>query len=168
MWALLRVRGSKESWKKKWSPNPWFRREGKQILHLLLDGPKFDEYCEEIETIEPQKSELMDYLEKPPHKAGSKPNEYNYSKWWKNSSIAYLVLSKMAADILAVPMIIVASEATLGAETQVINSYQASLHPVTAQILLCGGDWCRSHHGIKKKLKVSFIILLLLLLVVFF
>lgn len=129
---------------------------------------KFDEYCEEIETTEPQKSELVDYLEKPRQKTGSKPSEYNCLEWWKTNRIAYPILSEMAADILAIPVTTVASEATFSAGTRVIDSYRASLHPDTVQMLLCGGDWCRNHHCIKKKLKVSFIVLLLLLLVVFF
>ena len=66
----------------------------------------------------------------------------------------------MASDILAIPITTVASEATFSAGTRVIDTYRAALHPETVQVLMCAGDWCRNLHGIKKKMKVSFIVLL--------
>nr|XP_027122318.1 probable terpene synthase 2 [Coffea arabica] len=61
----------------------------------------------------------------------------------------------MAADILAILVTTVASEATFSAGTRVIDSYHASLHPDTVQVLLCAGDWCRKLHGISKKVKLE-------------
>ncbi|GJZ76510.1 zinc finger BED domain-containing protein RICESLEEPER 2-like protein [Tanacetum coccineum] len=59
----------------------------------------------------------------------------------------------MAQDILAIPIIIVASKATFSAGSRVIDTYRASLAPKTVEVLLCGGDWCRSLHGLKRKNK---------------
>uniref|UniRef100_A0A803MWA0 HAT C-terminal dimerisation domain-containing protein n=1 Tax=Chenopodium quinoa TaxID=63459 RepID=A0A803MWA0_CHEQI len=62
-------------------------------------------------------------------------------EWWKEKSMKYRVLSKLAVDILAVPITTVASEATLSAESRVIDPYRALLTPETVQMLLCSGDW---------------------------
>ena len=62
----------------------------------------------------------------------------------------------MARDILAIPITTVASEATFSAGSRVIDTYRVSLATEIVQTLLCGGDWCRNLHGVKKKNKVSF------------
>nr|GEX43249.1 zinc finger BED domain-containing protein RICESLEEPER 2-like [Tanacetum cinerariifolium] len=67
--------------------------------------------------------------------------------------LRYRILSRMARDILAIPITTVASEATFSAESRVIDTYRASLAPETIEVLLCGGDWCRSLHGLKRKNK---------------
>lgn len=64
----------------------------------------------------------------------------------------------MARDILAIPISTVASEATFSAGSRVIDTYCASLNADTIQVLICGGDWCRSLHGVKKKNKVSYVL----------
>ena len=56
--------------------------------------------------------------------------------------------------ILAIPITTVASEATCSAGGRVIDTYRASLDPETVQALICGGDWIRKLHGVKKKNKV--------------
>nr|GFA67627.1 zinc finger BED domain-containing protein RICESLEEPER 2-like [Tanacetum cinerariifolium] len=37
--------------------------------------------------------------------------------------------------------------------SRVIDTYRASLALETVEVLLCGGDWCRSLHGLKRKNK---------------
>ncbi|KAF5455598.1 hypothetical protein F2P56_025158 [Juglans regia] len=44
-------------------------------------------------------------------------------------------------------------ESAFSAGGRVIDSYQASLATKTVQILLCGTDWVRARHGVKKELK---------------
>ncbi|XP_071916286.1 zinc finger BED domain-containing protein RICESLEEPER 2-like [Coffea arabica] len=112
-----------------------------------------DEYCGELESDEPHKSELVDYLDKPRQLPGQNPKDFNCLDWWKINRSAYPVLSQLAADVLAIPITTVASEATFSAGTRVIDSYRASLAPETVQTLMCAGDWCRNLHGVKKKLK---------------
>ena len=48
------------------------------------------------------------------------------------------------------------SKATFSAGGRVIDTYRASLAPKTIQALICGGDWVRNLHGLKKKHKVTF------------
>ena len=69
----------------------------------------------------------------------------------------------MAADILPIHVSSVASEATFSAWTRVIDSYRSSLSPETVQVLLCGGDWLRHLHGVKKNTRVSSILILFIL-----
>ncbi|XP_042387768.1 zinc finger BED domain-containing protein RICESLEEPER 2-like [Zingiber officinale] len=115
----------------------------------------FDEYCAKVETSETKKSELVDYLEKGRLKKNEIPKIFSCLEWWRMNRMQYPILSKIAADILAIPVSSVASEATFSAGTRVIDSYRSSLSPDTVQTLLCGGDWLRHIHGLKKKTKVS-------------
>nr|GMD96962.1 zinc finger BED domain-containing protein RICESLEEPER 2-like [Ipomoea batatas] len=103
---------------------------GSQTIHptSTYHWDDFDAYCEEVETAEPTRSELM-------------------------NRIQYPILSRMAADILAIPVTSVASEATFSAGTRVIDSYRASLVPDTVQTLVCGGDWLRHIQGVTKAKK---------------
>ncbi|XP_042410659.1 zinc finger BED domain-containing protein RICESLEEPER 2-like [Zingiber officinale] len=113
----------------------------------------FDDYCAKVETSETKRSELVDYLEKGHLKKNEIPKIFSCLEWWKMNRMQYPILSKMAADILAIPVSSVASEATFSAGTRVIDSYRSSLSPDTVQALLCGGDWLRKIHGLKKKTK---------------
>ncbi|CAH1437463.1 unnamed protein product [Lactuca virosa] len=78
---------------------------------------------------------------------------FNALEWWNVHKLKYRVLSMMARDVLAIPISTVTSEATFSARGRVIDPYRASLAPDTVQMLICGGDWIRHLHGVKKKLK---------------
>ncbi|XP_074266880.1 zinc finger BED domain-containing protein RICESLEEPER 2-like [Silene latifolia] len=81
--------------------------------------------------------------------------KFDVLKWWSSETLKYRILSKMARDVLSVPITTVALEATFSAGGRVIDPYRASLAPETAEVLLCAGDWCRALHGVKKKQKVT-------------
>ncbi|XP_021845055.2 zinc finger BED domain-containing protein RICESLEEPER 2-like isoform X1 [Spinacia oleracea] len=107
------------------------------------------------ETSQPKKSEVELYFEEETFVVeGNSPNKFDVLQWWKERSSKYRILSKLAADILAVPITTVASEATFSAGSRVIDSYRASLLPETVQMLICVGDWCRSRYGVQRKNKV--------------
>lgn len=57
----------------------------------------------------------------------------------------------MAKDILAIPITTVASESSFNSGGRVIDPHRASLKIETIQMLLCGYDWVRALHGLKKK-----------------
>ncbi|XP_042467077.1 zinc finger BED domain-containing protein RICESLEEPER 2-like [Zingiber officinale] len=113
----------------------------------------FDEYCAKVETSETKRSELVDYLEKGRLKKNEIPKIFSCLEWWRMNRMQYPILSKIEADILAIPVSSVASEATFSAGTRVIDSYRSSLSLDTVQTLLCGGDWLRHIHELKKKTK---------------
>ena len=48
----------------------------------------FDQYCDEVETSEPHKSELVDYLDKPRQKIGEDLDEFDCLGWWKINRIS--------------------------------------------------------------------------------
>ena len=81
---------------------------------------------------------------------------FNILEWWKSRETKFPILSKLAALILAIPITTVASEATFSAGGRVIDTYRASLKQETVQVLICGGDWVRKLHGVKKKNKVIY------------
>ncbi|XP_031250241.1 zinc finger BED domain-containing protein RICESLEEPER 2-like [Pistacia vera] len=54
------------------------------------------------------------------------------------NALKYPILSRMARDILAIPITTVASKATFCAGSRVIDTYRSSLSPETVEMLLCG------------------------------
>jgi hypothetical protein len=78
-------------------------------------------------------------------------NEFEALAWWKFNALKYRILSKMAQNILVVPITTVASESSFSAGDRVIDPHRASLKTKTVQMLLCGSDWVRAIHGLKKK-----------------
>ena len=136
-----------------------------------------------VEPVQPEKNELDIYFEDGLLSAMEKSSldivNLDALKWWK-STTKYKILPKMAADILAIPISTVASDATFSAGTRVLDSYRASLAPETVEMLMCAGDWCRKLHGVKKRDKViilqitissitiCFIVRLILVFIIFF
>ena len=110
----------------------------------------------EKQAIPPMKSELEVYLEEGVYIPEGSSNSFSALEWWKNNSLKYKILSKMAADILAIPISTVASESTFSAGGRVIDEYRSKLNEDSIEALICGGDWLRNKYGLKKKPKVHF------------
>lgn len=110
-----------------------------------------DDSGDELENI---KSELDIYLGEPRYKF---PGPFDCLEWWKINSPKYPILSKMARDILAIPVTTVASESAFSAGGRVIEPHRACLKPETVQVLLCGGDWARELNGLKGSSKVLYL-----------
>ncbi|GAB4842600.1 hypothetical protein Ancab_040438 [Ancistrocladus abbreviatus] len=103
---------------------------------------RFMQFVKSTETIQPQKSDIDIYLEEGLYICEDDSNKFNVLDWWNANELKYRVLSKMAANILAIPISTVASKATFSAGSRVLDPYCASLSPKTVQVLLCEGDWC--------------------------
>ncbi|XP_010242103.1 PREDICTED: zinc finger BED domain-containing protein RICESLEEPER 2-like [Nelumbo nucifera] len=118
---------------------------------------KLINYVKRVETIPPLKSELDMYLEEVVYICEDEKSHYEFNalEWWKVNNLKYRVLSKMAAEILAIPISTIASESTFSASGRVIDPDRASLALETVEALICGGDWIRVLHGVKKKQKVD-------------
>ncbi|OMO80091.1 hypothetical protein COLO4_24256 [Corchorus olitorius] len=110
-------------------------------------------YVKTLYSGPPQESDLDAYLLEACFIHPGDPDQFDALEWWKANSLRFRILSQMARDILAIPITTVASEAAFSAGSRVIDTYRASLAPETVQALLCGGDWCRNLHGVKKKNK---------------
>ncbi|KAL4568270.1 hypothetical protein LXL04_023878 [Taraxacum kok-saghyz] len=115
----------------------------------------FGEFIKNADLEEPEKSELDTYLEEGVYREqGQKGmDSFKALEWWCVHKEKYRVLSKMAMDVLAIPVSTVASESTFSARGRVIDAYRSSLGKETVQKLICGADWIRNLYGIKKNLK---------------
>ncbi|XP_038714748.1 zinc finger BED domain-containing protein RICESLEEPER 2-like isoform X1 [Tripterygium wilfordii] len=113
---------------------------------------KFDEFIDMTENAPPAKSDLDVYLGEVVYRCSQEEKgKWNALGWWRVNGLKYRILSKMASDVLAIPITTVASEATFSAGSRVIDTYRANLAPKTIEALMCGGDWVRNLHGLKKK-----------------
>jgi len=104
----------------------------------LLD---FDMYLSEIQSSQPSKSELEQYLDE---SLTPRMQEFDILNWWKLNTVKFPTLSKMARDILAIPMSMVSSGNsifTAGTGNRMLDDYRSSLRPEIAEALFCAKDW---------------------------
>ncbi|KAG8492408.1 hypothetical protein CXB51_009688 [Gossypium anomalum] len=79
--------------------------------------------------------------------------DFDILLWWKVNSPRFPTLSKMARDVLAIPVSTVASESAFSTGGRVLDQYRSSLTPKIVQALVCTQDWIRkssSQEDIKK------------------
>nr|GMC64573.1 zinc finger BED domain-containing protein RICESLEEPER 2-like [Ipomoea batatas] len=81
---------------------------------------------------------------------GEVTSEFDVLAWWKSHELKFSILSKLASDVLVIPISTVASEATFNEGTRVLDPYRAKLSSDMVQVLVCGADWVRQLHGINK------------------
>ena len=65
--------------------------------------------------------------------------------WWKANSDRYQVLSKMARDVLAIPISTVAFESAFSIGGRILDPFQSSLSPLMVQNLVCAQNWLQAH-----------------------
>nr|GLL21398.1 zinc finger BED domain-containing protein RICESLEEPER 2-like [Ipomoea trifida] len=85
---------------------------------VLLSGLSlYDKYLDIVEDVTPNKSELNIYLEEGVYRCqdGEVTSEFDALAWWKSHELKFSILSKLARDVLAIPISTVASEATFSA-----------------------------------------------------
>ncbi|XP_070682810.1 zinc finger BED domain-containing protein DAYSLEEPER-like isoform X2 [Malus domestica] len=95
-----------------------------------------------------EKIELHLYLEE---KRLDRKQELNILSWWKLEQFRYPVLSRMASDVLTIPISTVASESTFSINGRVLDQYRSSLLPETVQALLCTRDWLFGKGALEKE-----------------
>ncbi|XP_059446001.1 zinc finger BED domain-containing protein RICESLEEPER 2-like [Corylus avellana] len=111
----------------------------------------YESFLRTTNTVQkPIKSDLEIYLEEGIY-IPEKGLEFSALDWWKTNTLKYRILSKVAKDILSIPITTVTSESTFSAGERVIDPHRASLSTETVQVLLCGADWVRALYGLKKK-----------------
>ena len=74
---------------------------------------------------EPMKSELDVYLDEGPF--FSQDYKFDALAWWKEKSMKFRILSKLAVNVLVVPITTVASKTTFSVGGRVIDPYRSSL-----------------------------------------
>ncbi|KAK9697873.1 hypothetical protein RND81_08G066300 [Saponaria officinalis] len=110
------------------------KSEDQQGSNGLTD---FDMYIMET-TSQQMKSELDQYLEE---SLLPRVHDFDVLGWWKLNKIKYPTLSKMARDILSVPLSTVASDSVFDTVPKEMDSYRCSLRSETVEALICAKDW---------------------------
>ena len=64
--------------------------------------------------------------------------------WQRANSNRYQVLSKLARDVIAVPVSTVASESAFSTEGHILDPFRSSLSPLMVQNLVCAQDWLQA------------------------
>jgi hypothetical protein len=64
--------------------------------------------------------------------------------WWNVNLAKYPVLSRIARDVLAIPLTTVASEFAFSTGGRVIDCFRSSLAPKIVEALICTQNWLRS------------------------
>ena len=124
--------------------------------NVLTGKAKFEMHVSSQEEMPPKESELDIYLSEKRYSGATSAN-LDVLSWWRQERWRFRVLSKLAADILAIPVTTVASESTFSAGGRVIDDRRASMSVDTVQMLLCANNWVRNLHGLSKShLKVIY------------
>lgn len=118
--------------------------DGQGGNHLLTDNglglTDFDVYIMET-TSNLAKSELDQYLEE---SLLPRVHEFDVVGWWKLNRMKYPTLSKMARDILSIPVCTVPSESVFDTVGKEMDRYRCSLRPETVEALICAKDWLQN------------------------
>ncbi|KAH9801406.1 BED-type domain-containing protein [Citrus sinensis] len=70
----------------------------------------------------------------------------NVLLWWRVNGSRYPILEKIARDVLAVPVSIVASESAFSTGRRIIDEYRSSLTPAMVEALICTENWLQSKY----------------------
>ncbi|XP_071737202.1 zinc finger BED domain-containing protein DAYSLEEPER-like [Rutidosis leptorrhynchoides] len=97
----------------------------------------FDAYIMET-TSQQSKSELDQYLEE---SLLPRVHEFDVIGWWKVYKDKYPTLSKMARDILTIPVSSVGRESVFETGQKEMDKYRCSLRAETVEALICAKDW---------------------------
>ena len=67
--------------------------------------------------------------------------DFDILVWWKSNRPKYPNLQRIARDILAIPISIVASESTFSTSGRLLSPHRSELHPMTVEALMCAQNW---------------------------
>lgn len=106
---------------------------------------QFDSFLEE-ELLSVCESEVDKYLVSPCER---RPREkegdtFDILDWWKHNSVKYPVLSRVAQDVLAMPVSTVASESAFSTGGRILDPFRSSLSPLMVERLVCTKNWLLS------------------------
>lgn len=71
-------------------------------------------------------------------------NGFDILGWWRGNTTKYYVLSRMARDILAIPVSTVSLEYAFNTEGRVLDEFRSLLSDTTAEALICVQSWLKS------------------------
>ncbi|XP_071940029.1 zinc finger BED domain-containing protein RICESLEEPER 2-like [Coffea arabica] len=124
-------RGSNEVY----SPHGAKEQEDSQSFDILEEFDQFDTFEFACSA---QKSQLELYLDEPRAKRSSHIIVLDY---WKAQQFRFPDLSKLARDILCVPVSTVASESAFSLAGRILDQFHSSLSRQIVKALVCTKDW---------------------------
>ncbi|PKU65045.1 Putative AC transposase [Dendrobium catenatum] len=92
----------------------------------------------------PRKSELEMYLDEPKMDRNS---ELDILQYWKVNQFRFPQVSKMARDVLCIPISTVASESAFSNGGRLLDQYRSALKHDIVEALVCTKDWLYSDQG---------------------
>ncbi|KAL1554139.1 zinc finger BED domain-containing protein DAYSLEEPER-like [Salvia divinorum] len=98
------------------------------------------------------KSEIDQYLEE---SVLPRVQDFDVLGWWRLNRERYPTLSKLASDVLSIPVSTVPPESVFDSGERKMDSYLNSLRPKTVQALVCAKDWLRHPHTIPNEVFTS-------------
>ncbi|BAF14375.2 Os04g0321400 [Oryza sativa Japonica Group] len=101
-------------------------------LSLFSTIVGLEKYIQDSNSSQQTRSELDVYLDDPPH-PGISDTSFDILAWWKLYGSKYPIISRMAHDILSVPMSTVASESCFSLANQALCEKRCSLLPETLE-----------------------------------
>ena len=108
-------------------------------LFLAEDGlSDYEFYISDFTGSQQFKSELDEYLEEP-----LLPNdqEFDVLCWWRLNGFRYPTLSRIASDLLSMPLSTVSADSVFDTEIRKMDSYRSSLGSTTLEAVICAKDW---------------------------
>nr|GME05984.1 zinc finger BED domain-containing protein DAYSLEEPER-like [Ipomoea batatas] len=97
----------------------------------------FDAFIMETSS-QQSRSELDQYLEE---SLLPRVHEFDVVGWWKLNRMKYPTLSKMARDILTIPVSTAPADSVFSTVHKEMDRYRCSLRPETVEALVCAKDW---------------------------
>ncbi|XP_021754495.1 zinc finger BED domain-containing protein DAYSLEEPER-like [Chenopodium quinoa] len=76
-------------------------------------------------------------------------------EFWQQSYVRYPVVSKMARDLLTIPVSTVASESAFSIGGKTVSASRSSLQSKTIQALVCMQDWHRESNQVEVDSKLE-------------
>ncbi|XP_026395276.1 zinc finger BED domain-containing protein DAYSLEEPER-like [Papaver somniferum] len=113
---------------------------GGPLLSCEDDLLDFDMFISEMSSTQQTKSELDQYLEE---SLLPRAMDFDILSWWKINHLKYPILSRMARDILSIPVSSVPPESVFFTGIKELDQYRSSLRPETVESLICAKDWLK-------------------------
>ena len=68
-------------------------------------------------------------------------DNFDVLEWWRQNSVNYPVLSRLAKEVFAIPCFTVASESAFSTGGRVLDQFRSSLTPKMVEAIVCCQNW---------------------------